>query len=171
MGTTRGARYGLSRSIDGVGSRWPLYRIDLDGTPIEIGLLHALERNYYYLPQGPQRLRGLGEGIPYVLQGARPAGFLGRAVTQQFPELAPPPRIADWTDEHFLNYLSQRATDNIGDRVLGERSIERYLAGSDAIAVIDPTRERLCGARSRCNGRNGRRHGRARRAAEVSRAA
>ena len=137
MGTTRGARYGLSRSIGGVGSRWPLYRIDAHGTPIEIGVLHALERKDYYLPQGPERLRGLGEGIPYALQDARPGGFLGRTVPQQWPELALPPRIADWTDEHFLSYLTQRATDNIGDLVLGERSIERLLAGSDALAIID----------------------------------
>ena len=61
---------------------------------------------------------------------------------QQSPELALPPRIADWTDEHFLSDLSQRATDNIGDRVLGERSIERYLAGPDAIPIIDPTQRR-----------------------------
>ena len=122
-----------------MGSRWPLYRSESDGAPIEIGLLHALERNDYYLPQGPQRLRGLGEGIPYVLQDARPSGFPGRAVPQQFPELALPSRIAACTDEHLRNYLSQPATDHIGDLVLGERSIERHLAGPEAIAVIDST--------------------------------
>ncbi len=58
---------------------------------------------------------------------------------QQFPELALPPRIAACTDEHFLNYLSQPATDPIGDRVLGERPIERDLADPGAIAVIDST--------------------------------
>ena len=58
---------------------------------------------------------------------------------QQFPELALPPRIAACTDEHCLNYLRQPATDPIGDRVLGERPIERDLADPGAIAVIDST--------------------------------
>ncbi len=139
IGTTRGARYALTRSIDEVGSRWPLYRIDESGALTELGPLYALERNHYYLPEGPQRLRGLGDGIPYVLQDARPNGFLGSGVPGRFPELALPPRIADWTDDHFLVYLTQRAPDNIGDLVLGESSIERHLSSPPEFEVIDAT--------------------------------
>ena len=138
LGTTRGARYALARGVNGIGARWPLYRIDENGRPIEIGLLHALERDHFYLPQGPARLRGLSEGLPYFLQDARPAGFLGRAVPHQFPELALPPRIADWSDDHLLVYLVQCAAENLGDLVLGERSIERYLGGAPRSAIIDP---------------------------------
>lgn len=137
MGATRGTRYGLARSIDGIGSSWPLYRIDEQGGLTEIGPLHAVERNHFYAPRGPQRIRGFGEGIPYFLRDARPSGFLGRAVPHAFPELALPARIADWTDEHFLTYVTRRSADSIGDLVLGEESIERYLAASGGTSVID----------------------------------
>ena len=137
LGTTRGARYGFARAVNGIGSRWPLYRIDENGKPTEIGLLHALEGDHFYLAQGPERLRGLCESLPYVLQDARPGGFLGRAVPHQLPELDLPPRIADWTEDHVLIYLTERAADSLGDLVLGEQSIERYLAGSQPIEIID----------------------------------
>ena len=137
LGTTRGARYGFARAVNGIGSRWPLYRIDENGKPTEIGLLHALEGDHFYLAQGPERLRGLCESLPYVLQDARPGGFLGRAVPHQLPELDLPPRIADWTEDHVLIYLTERAADSLGDLVLGEQSIERYLAGSQPSESID----------------------------------
>src|SRR5690348_7116754 len=70
IGTTRGARYGLARPVEAVGSRWPLFRVDESGRLSECGPLHALERSLYYLPRGPGRLRGINEGIPYFLQDA-----------------------------------------------------------------------------------------------------
>jgi biotin operon repressor len=136
MGTTRGARYGLARPGAGVGSSWPLFRVDERGALLEVGPLHALERNLYYAARGPARVRGMSERIPYFLQDARPGGFLGRAVPGAFPELALPARIMDWTDDHFLKYLTLRAPDNIGDLILGEGSLERYMARAhDAQAI------------------------------------
>jgi DNA-binding transcriptional ArsR family regulator len=128
IGATRGARYGLARSVNRFGSRWPLFRIDESGRLLELGPLHALERDLYYVPAGPRRLRGITEGVPYFLQDARPAGFLGRTVPRAFPELGLPARIADWTDDHFLGYLTSRAPDNVGDLILGAGSAERYMA-------------------------------------------
>lgn len=136
MGLTRGARYGLSRTVDDVGSQWPLFRVDESGRLIELGPLHALERNFYYAPRGPQRLRGLTEGMPYFLEDARPGGFLGRAIPHAFPELEVPARIVDWTDDHFLKYLLQRAPDNVGDLIVGEGSLERYLARAHDSRVV-----------------------------------
>lgn len=130
IGSTRGARYGLARPVDAVGSTWPLYRVDASGRVSEIGPLHALERHFYYAPRGPSRIRGLAEGMPYYLEDARPAGFLGRAIPRAFPELAVPTPISDWTDEHFLAYAIQRGADMLGDLILGEASADRYLAGS-----------------------------------------
>jgi DNA-binding transcriptional ArsR family regulator len=130
IGTTRGARYGLARAVDAIGSRWPLFRVDETGRLIELGPLNALEKDLYYISRGAERLRGIIEGIPYFLQDARPGGFLGRAIPRAFPELALPARIVDWTDDHLLKYLTLRAPDNVGDLVLGEGSIERYMARS-----------------------------------------
>jgi DNA-binding transcriptional ArsR family regulator len=136
IGTTRGARYGLTRPVDAIGSRWPLFRVDESGRLSELGPLYALARNLYYTPRGPMRIRGLSEGIPYFLQDARPSGFLGRALPAAFPELVLPARIVDWTDDHFIKYLTSRAPDNLGDLILGEASVERYMRPSQASCAI-----------------------------------
>jgi hypothetical protein len=135
MGSTRGVRYGLRRPVAAVGSQWPIYRIDEEGTPHELGTLDAIQRESYYVTAGPERIRGFFEGIPYYLQDARPAGFLGRAVPNAYPELDLPARVTDWTDEHFLTYLTQRASDTSGDLVVGAESLNRYLAATDARIV------------------------------------
>jgi len=139
IGTTRGARYGLARAVDAIGSRWPLFRVDESGQLRELGPLHALQRDFFYAGSGPGRIRGVAEGIPYFLQDARPGGFLGRAIPHTFPELALPTRIADWTDDHFLNYLTQRAPDNVGDLILGEGSVDRYMARAHRTVVVKST--------------------------------
>src|SRR6476660_7649968 len=47
-GSTRGARYSLlTRTVDGIGTRWPLYRIDEAGRLNEMGAIHALARDQY----------------------------------------------------------------------------------------------------------------------------
>src|ERR1700692_2423344 len=63
LGTTRGARYGLARAVGTVGTSWPLYQIDAQGTPIELGPLHAIERDHFAVRDGPPRIEGLSEGI------------------------------------------------------------------------------------------------------------
>ena len=136
-GSTRGARYALRRVIDRIGSLWPVYRIDEQGTPHELGTLDAIQRDGYFVTAEPERMRGLFEdGIPYFLQDARPAGFLGRAVAAAFPELGLPPRVMDWTDEHFLIYLTQRASDTPGDLIVGAESLNRYLSATCGPPIV-----------------------------------
>src|SRR6185437_9452509 len=113
-----------------IGSRWPLFRVDESGRLSELGPLSALEKNLYHLARGPERLRGITDGIPYFLQDARPGGFLGRAIPRAFPEFALPARIDDWTDDHVLRFLTLCASDNVGDLILGEVSVERYMTRS-----------------------------------------
>jgi hypothetical protein len=129
-GPTRGARYGLTRRMGSLGNTWPLYRIDATGTPLQLGMLHALARDHYYL-RSDTALTGLSDGIPYPLQDARPAGFLGRTVPQRYPELDLPPRVNDWSDEHFLRYLTQRGIDCTGDLILGIAALDHFLADDE----------------------------------------
>lgn len=56
IGATRGARYALRYPIDPIGSQWPLYRIDEEGTPHELGALTAIYRDRYYTTAGPVRI-------------------------------------------------------------------------------------------------------------------
>ena len=136
MGSTRGARYALRRSVAAIGSQWPIYRVDEEGTPRELGALNAIHRDSYYVTADPERIRGVFQAIPYYFEDARPAGFLGRAVPAAYPELGLPPRVVDWTDEHFLTYLTQRGPDTSGNLIVGVEALNRYLAAVQASAVV-----------------------------------
>jgi DNA-binding transcriptional ArsR family regulator len=129
IGSRRGARYALSRQVEGIGSRWPLRRIDEGGQVHELGTLHALSGDEYLLdPAQSFAWTGVTHGLPYYLQDQRPAGFLGRAVPLRYPELALPQRVIDWTDDHYLRYLTQRGSDTVGDLVLGDRALDDALS-------------------------------------------
>jgi hypothetical protein len=136
LGKTKGARYALRRDVDAIGSRWPLFRIDEGGAVHELGMLEALERDGYYASAGPPRIQQLFDGIPYFLQDGRPGGFLGRTVPGAFPELNLPGRVIDWTDEHVLVYLTQRAPDMTGALIVGAESMDMYLAGAQVAPLV-----------------------------------
>ncbi len=136
IGSTRGARYALRKPIPLIGSQWPLYRIDEDGTPHELGALTAIYRDRYYTTAGPTRIAGTFQGLPYYLQDARPAGFLGRAVPGAYPELGLPARVSDWTDDHVLIYLTQRGCDSVGNLIVGAEALNRYLAALHSPAIV-----------------------------------
>lgn len=136
MGKTKGARYALRRNVAAIGSSWPLFRIDESGAVHELGMLEAIQRDSYHVAAGPPRIQQLFEGIPYFLQDARPGGFLGRAVPGAFPQLSLPARVVDWTDEHVLVYLTQRAPDMTGALIVGTESMDRHLAGVQVAPLV-----------------------------------
>jgi hypothetical protein len=138
LGTTRGSRYALLRVVEGIGSSWPLRRIDEHGAPHELGTLHALAGTEYFFQSADRRFpwAGLSEGLPYFLHDQRPAGFLGRAVPARYPELGLPQRVQDWTDDHYLRFLTQRGSDPVGDLLLGDRALDEYLASVRDRAVL-----------------------------------
>lgn len=134
-GARRGARYALRRDVPGIGGAWPLYRLDERGEVHELGVLHALARDGYALPTRKLRDEALWEGLPWFLQDARPAGFLGRAVPTLHPELRLPPRVVDWSDEHVLTWLTQHGVDAPGDLILGSAALDRVLARETSTVV------------------------------------
>ena len=137
IGSTRGARYGLAHTIGAIGSHWPLYRIDEIGTPIELGTLHAIERDRYFARGQLPRIATLAEGLPYFLQDARPAGFLGRALPAAYPELGLPARVLDWTDDHVLTFLALRGSESTGDLILGQEALNRYLSDQHGPIIVN----------------------------------
>jgi hypothetical protein len=128
FGAARSTRYAVRRAVAGAGSRWPIFQVDDRGDLCEIGRLYALEPRHYLFEGAKKALAGLTDHIPYYLQDQRPAGFLGRTVPSAWPELALPPRVVDWTDDHYLAWLTRRAPDTVGDLIVGEESFDRYLA-------------------------------------------
>lgn len=130
LGVTRGARYGLLRPIGKIGAQWELRRIDETGNVKFMGRLYALAAGEYWFspPSGIHfAWGGVTEGIPYFLQDQHPGGFLGRAVPHRYPELGLPQRVVDWTDDHYLQYLTQRGADTVGDLILGDESFNDYV--------------------------------------------
>jgi DNA-binding transcriptional ArsR family regulator len=136
LGRTRGARYGLARNVGAVGSSWPLYAIDSDGSPRELGTVLSIAPHHIAVRDGPARIKVLTEGIPYFLQDARPEGFLGRAIPAAYPELNLPARVQDWTDDQFITYLTQRGSDSVGNLIAGAASLDRYLSGTQRPRVV-----------------------------------
>lgn len=142
IGSTRGARYALRREIRGAGSAWPLFRIDRTGAAHALGTLYSLAAGEFYfdtLSHEDFRRSELSSGLPYFLQDQRPGGFLGRGVPGRYPELSLPQRTTDWTDDHYLSYLTRHGSDPLGDLVLGETALTEYLA---TISRRQPIRNR-----------------------------
>lgn len=144
LGSRRGARYALRREIQPIGSAWPLYRIGRNGEPVELGVLHALAGGGFFFDAGKAATAGginvvaLSEGLPYLLQDQRPGGFLGRAVPRQYPQLNAPPRVQDWTDDHYLRYLTNYGSDGVGDLILGRPALDDYLRQQRLLVPRDP---------------------------------
>lgn len=128
IGAARSTRYGLLRAIAGAGSSWPVFQIDERGEAHEVGHLHALARLHCFSDCERPRLHGVTEGLPYFLQDQRPAGFLGRAIPAMFAELELPPRVGDWSDDHYLTFLTRRAADSTSDLIVGAEALGRYLS-------------------------------------------
>ncbi|MBC8024998.1 MAG: type II toxin-antitoxin system HipA family toxin YjjJ [Steroidobacteraceae bacterium] len=141
LGSTRGSRYARLRTVDRLGSDWPLRQVDSEGGIKELGTLNALTGSSYYFEPDVSGLKwsGLSEGLPYFLQDQRPAGFLGRTVPAHYPELGLPQRVVDWNDDHYLRYLTQRGSDTVGDLILGDAALNIHLAShrQDATRALD----------------------------------
>lgn len=143
IGRTHGARYALKRDIEGIGSSWPLRRVLRDGSIDELGTLYALAADEYYFEANAGATArgfawaGVSTGLPYFLQDQRPGGFLGRSVPLRYPELNLPQRVSDWTDDHYLRYLTLRGSDTVSDLILGRPAFDDYLVEQSHPAPIN----------------------------------
>jgi hypothetical protein len=123
----RSSRYGLRYELPQIGSSWPVFLIDENGQPTLHGHLNALARNQYWFAAMNDQFSVVSDGLPLFIQDLWPQGFIGRTVPKRYPELGLPERITDWNDGHVLNYLTQRGDDSIGNLLIGDESLQRYL--------------------------------------------
>ena len=127
LGRGRSTRYALPRDVRGRGHDFPICRVTETGDVTPLGNLLALKRDEYWW--GPIEAGGeLFDHLPWFVQDLRPSGFMGRAFAHRHGEqLGLPGRLQDWNDEHVLIALSARGEDLMGNLIVGEESLGRYL--------------------------------------------
>ncbi|MBD8874569.1 type II toxin-antitoxin system HipA family toxin YjjJ [Rhodanobacter sp. DHB23] len=135
VGQARRSRYAAVREVRGLGTHWPLYRIDERGQPREFGELTALHGDGCLVAtatppdwfQG-EFADGLFPGLPWFLDDQRPQGFLGRQFAQRWSrELGLPTDVLRWNGDAVLTALLLHGDDAPGDFVLGDTALERAL--------------------------------------------
>lgn len=127
LGRGRATRYALPRPVSGLPACIPVYRVDVDGRATQAAAITPLQNGGTWI----EPARGSGHahaGLPPVLHDMAPAGYLGRHFASRNPDLDLPPRLQDWNDDHRLIALARRGEDCPGDLILGEESLERFLA-------------------------------------------
>ena len=128
FGRSVATRYALPREIAGLGRHSPVFRVDERGHPNRHGVLHFLAGGGCWL----ERESGDGQsfpGLPPFVEDMRPQGYIGRGFPALYPELRLPGRIRDWSDDHQLIALAMRGEDCVGNLIIGEESLNRFLAG------------------------------------------
>lgn len=133
FGQARARRYAQLWSRDGLPARQPLYRIDADANVEPLGELVQVWGGYVY--RGEQFRSGHYDGLPWFLRDQCPQGFLGRRFPARYPELDLP-LLRNWQDEHFFHALALRGDDLPGDLLLGEASMQRWLAADPAVTPL-----------------------------------
>ena len=151
MGKARATCYALRRDVRGLGSQWPLYRIEEDGGVTLTGQLYALTERRWFLQQdaswaslvGDAFTAGIYPGLPWFLQDLRPRGFMGRLLARRYSgELGVPPDPRDWSDDDVAIFLLARGGDLPGSFVLGRRALANAQTAMAQDDDIIPTPER-----------------------------
>lgn len=135
IGRARRSRYAAVREVRGLGSAWPLYRIDTLGRPHAFGRLTCLHGGGSLVATvaTPDWLRdefadGLFPGLPWFLDDQRPQGFLGRQFAHRWArDLDLPEDVTHWNEDGVLAALLLHGDDLPGNFVLGEGALERAL--------------------------------------------
>jgi hypothetical protein len=122
-----------TRSLPSLGTQLPVYRVDEAGQVRPYGVLCLLTDGRHWLEREDGEGEGF-EGLPPFAADMSPQGYLGRSFTSREPELELPARITDWSDDHRLIALARRGEDCVGDLIIGEESLNRFLAAEQRTA-------------------------------------
>lgn len=136
LGRGRATRYALPRSVPGLPAQIPVYRVAKKGQAAAVAELVPLQDGGSWV----EPARGTGHahaGLPPVVHDMAPAGYLGRNFAVRHPDLHLPARVQDWNDDQRLVAVARRGEDCPGDLILGEESLERFLAWQPVAAKPD----------------------------------
>jgi len=129
LGKGRATQYARHRIVRGTTSTFPVFRIDATGDAHLIGKLYTLMAGQYWW-QSEEHTNGnrFYDYLPWFIQDMRPAGFLGRAFASKGgADLGLPDQLKNWTDDDVLIALSWRGENHIGNLIIGDESIQRYI--------------------------------------------
>lgn len=130
LGRGPAARYALTRNIRDLGNDFPIYKVDEDGNVHMLGHLCTLCGGQYWWVNDSE-VGKLYDHLPWFIQDMRPEGFTGRAFAfSQNKELDLPERLNDWSDDHVLIALARRGEDIMGNLIVGDESLDRYLSAA-----------------------------------------
>jgi hypothetical protein len=129
VGRARGTRYLAARQMADVGRTVPVFEIAEDGSSRQMGKLHGVlpGSSFYFEASADDAESGLFDDLPYFLEDLRPAGFLGRLVPRQHPDMQLPGDIQLWTAGHCLAYLARHGWNLSGNLIVGEPAFRLHL--------------------------------------------
>ncbi len=135
LGRGRATLYGRLRNIREAGNSFPVYRIDEQGDAHRFGLMTSVwDRQFWWEPTSGQPR--LFRHLPWFVQELRPEGFVGRAFAHRLHgELQFPTRLLDWNDDDVVAALARRGDDCMGNLVIGDESLGRYLQSAQLPVV------------------------------------
>lgn len=136
-GRARRTRYSARRHTPRFQQPLPLFVIEPSGAYTQAGQLHLVhpegsvlqwEGNFPW-PLAEEMEDGWFEGLPYFLQDLWPEGFLGRTFARAYAALLDLPEdLNRWNEEHMLLAVSRFGADQIGNLIVGETALQRFLA-------------------------------------------
>jgi len=137
LGRRRSTRYGLYRQVRDLPAETTVHRISREGESSPIGTLIPLRPEHFWFEnrEDPQR-SALFQSLPWFMTDMRPQGYLGRLFPATFPELQLPDHVAHWNEDHALYALARRGEDAVGNLIVGDESLARWLAQAHLTRAI-----------------------------------
>jgi hypothetical protein len=142
-GRASATRYAVRRTAQDLAQQLTIYEVGEDGRGHRLGHLHSiLPEGYYVESASPELASGFHDDLPYFLHELRPAGFLGRLLPRQHPELDQPSDVRLWSSNDVLRYASRWGWNLPGSLIVGDQAFQRYLqSAASPPAAVEP-RER-----------------------------
>ncbi|HKY35104.1 MAG TPA: type II toxin-antitoxin system HipA family toxin YjjJ [Polyangiaceae bacterium] len=137
-GRARATRYAARRQAEDLPEHLPIYEIGPNAEARRAASLHAvLPEGYYVEGEGDDVPSAFHRDLPYYLHELRPAGFLGRLVPRQHPELGLPADARLWSSNDVLRYVSRFGWNLPGAFVVGDAALSLYLERTLRVELVE----------------------------------
>lgn len=138
IGNGPSSTYALPNPVADLGYEWPLYLIDEQGSPEQVGTLTSLAPRTWHLEKisagawgslsGEQFSNGLFPDLPWFLDDVKPQGFLGRAFAKKYGHLLKEgSNPVNWSSAAITEALLRYGGDLPGAFVLGREALREAL--------------------------------------------